>query len=63
MEPNAMKALQNLTPLNTGSVEVVGSIPSGSTKLRLKNLAITKLKARLRPSWAFFVNADAIACG
>ena len=33
MEPNAMKALQNLTPLNTGSVEVVGSIPSGSTKL------------------------------
>ena len=45
MEPSAMKTPQGLTLHNTGSVEVVGSIPSGSTKLRPKNLAITTLIA------------------
>ena len=31
-----MKATQNMTLRNTGSVEVVGSIPSGSTNIYIK---------------------------
>ena len=41
-----MKATQNMTLRNTGSVEVVGSIPSGSTTIDIK-FNILREKVRL----------------